>query len=401
MDFSLDKEHELFKKTVREFLQRELEPISKDIDSKKEIPREFIKKMAEFGLLGLTLSSEYGGIEADNISAVIAAEEIGRADISVATAVYYLLLASWSKILEKYGTEEAKQEFLPKITKGEWFMGIASTEPHGGSDVLNINTTMKVEHNNLIVNGEKIFISGVKEASLYGGGFVTIVKHDPSKGHRGIAAVLTTIKDNEHVETGIIENMGRGGISTGYIKYNDTPYPQEYLIGDMERGFYYAMEGFNLARPLVAAACIGAAEKALDIGLDFIKNRIMFGRPLAKYEAIQFEAVEDYIKLEMAKDLVYKTAWMLDEYYRNKRFALSDINKMVAASKWIATETAYNILTHVMMWHGALGYSKELPIERGLRGILSYLVGAEGAINIMKLIIGRELFGRDFMPTKP
>jgi acyl-CoA dehydrogenase len=108
LDYTLDKEHELFKKTVREFLERELEPLSERIDREKNIPRDLIKKMADFGLLGLTLSSEYGGIEADMVSSVIAAEEIGRADISVATAVYYLLLASWSKIVEKYGSEEAK-----------------------------------------------------------------------------------------------------------------------------------------------------------------------------------------------------------------------------------------------------------------------------------------------------
>lgn len=397
----MDKEHELFKKTVREFLERELEPLSERIDREKNIPRDLIKKMADFGLLGLTLSSEYGGIEADMVSSVIAAEEIGRADISVATAVYYLLLASWSKIVEKYGSEEAKQEFLPKVTRGEWFMGIASTEPHGGSDVLNITTRLHLQGDSLVVEGEKIFISGVREALEYGGGFVTIVKHDPSKGYKGIAALITTLKDVGNVETGLIQNMGRGGISTGFIKYNQASYPKEFLIGEIDRGFYYAMEGFNLARPLVAAACVGAAEKALELGLEFIKNRMMFGKPLAKYEAIQFEAVEDYVRLEMVRDLVYKTAWMVDEYYKNRRFALSDINKMVAASKWMATETAHNILTHVMMWHGALGYSKELPIERGLRGILSYLVGAEGAINIMKLIIGRELFGRNLMPTKP
>ncbi len=399
MDYMLDEERSLYRRSVREFLEKELEPHSEKIDREGRIPREVIKKLGEYGLLGITISEEYGGAGVDYLTAALVSEEVGRADISLATSVYYLLQASWGKILEKFGGEELKEEFLPKLVKGELFIGIASTEPHGGSDVANVKTKVVFSKDSFRVVGEKVFISGVREAMELGGGFITIMKHDPEKGHKGLTAAITTL-DREGVETGLIENMGRSGISTGYIRYNDVEYPIHYLLGKPGDGFYIAMEGFNLARPMVAAACIGAAGKALEIGIRFLKDRVVFGRPLAKFEALQFEAVEDYVKLEMARELVYKAAWILDEHYRKGRFSVGEVNKYVAAAKWVAAETAFRIFTHVMMWHGALGYSRELPLERGLRGVMSYLVGAEGTINVMKLIIGRELFGREFMPTK-
>lgn len=399
MDYLLDEEKRLYRKGVREFLERELEPHSERIDREGRIPREVVRRLGEYGLLGITLSEEYGGAGVDYLTAALVAEEIGRADISLATAVYYLLQASWGKILEKFGRREVRDEFLPRIVRGEWFIGIASTEPHGGSDVANLRTMVSFTGDRFRVRGEKMFISGVREAGEMGGGFITIMRHEPGGGHRGLTAAVTTL-DKEGVETGLIENMGRTGISTGYIRYNDAEYPIQYLLGNPGDGFYIAMEGFNLARPLVAAACIGAAEKALELGIRFLKERVAFGRPLAKFEALQFEAVEDHVRLDMARDLVYKAAWMLDEHYGKGRFSVGEVNKYAAAAKWVAAETAYQVFTHVMMWHGALGYSRELPLERGLRGVMSYLVGAEGAINVMKLIVGRELFGREYMPTK-
>ena len=174
--------------------------------------------------------------------------------------------------------------------------------------------------------------------------------------------------------------------------------PSHYLIGDWNKGFYYAMEGFNCARPLVAAACIGAAGKALESGIEYIKERRAFGSPLAKFEGMQFQVAEAYAKLESARLLVYKAAWMLDQMYTKNRFSHKEINKAVASAKLIAPTVAFDIIKDVLIWHGAYGYTKEAGLEKGLRGVASYIVGAEGAQNIMKLIISRELLGKEFAP---
>ncbi|KCZ71900.1 acyl-CoA dehydrogenase [Candidatus Methanoperedens nitroreducens] len=398
MDFSFTEEQKLFRKSVREFCEKKLAPRASEIDEKGEIPHEVLADMATFGLLGITISEEYGGSGADFVTAAIAAEEIARADISMATAVYYLVEAGWGFLMDRYGNKRAKEEILPDVTKGKKFLGIASTEAGGGSDIASISTTMEKNDGKLVVNGAKTFISGVREAAKYGGGYVTIVKTSPELKHKGLSLCYLPVKDIAGITTSIFKQMGREGISTGTININNVGIPSHYLIGEWDNGFYYAMEGFNCARTLVAAACIGAAEKALESGIEYIKERHAFGTSLARFEGIQFQLAEDYIKLESARLLVYKAAWMLDQMYTENRFNHKEINKAVACAKLIAPTVAFDIIKDVLTWHGAYGYTKEAGLERGLRGVASYIIGAEGAQNIMKIIIGREILGKEFAP---
>jgi acyl-CoA dehydrogenase len=398
MDFSFTDEQKLFRKSVREFCEKKLAPRSSEIDEKGEIPHEVLSDMAALGLLGITIPEEYGGSGADFVTAAIAAEEIARADISMATAVYYLVEAGWGFLMDRYGDKKAKEEILPDVTKGKKFLGIASTEAGGGSDIASISTIMEKRDGKLVVNGAKTFISGVREAAKFGGGYVTIVKTNPKLGHKGLSLCYLPVKDIAGITTSIFKQMGREGISTGTISINNVEMPAHYLIGEWDNGFYYAMEGFNCARTLVAAACIGAAEKVLESGIEYIKERHAFGAPLAKFEGIQFQVAEDYIRLESARLLVYKAAWMLDQMYTENRFSHKEINKAVACAKLIAPTAAFDIIKDILTWHGAYGYTKEAGLERGLRGVASYIIGAEGAQNIMKIIIGREILGKEFAP---
>ena len=398
MDFSFTEEQELFRKSVREFCEKKIAPKANEIDEKGEIPREVVEDMASFGILGITIPQEYGGSGADFITAAIATEEIARADISMATAVYYLVEAGWGFLMDRYGSKKAKEELLPDVTKGKTFLGIASTEAAGGSDVAAIATTMTKEGERLVVNGSKTFISGVREATKFGGGYVTVVKTNPELAHKGLSLCYLPVKDIAGITTNVFKQMGREGISTGAIIIKNVEIPSHYLIGDWNKGFYYAMEGFNCARPLVAAACIGAAGKALESGIEYIKERRVFGSPLAKFEGMQFQVAEDYAKLESARLLVYKAAWMLDQMYTKNRFSHKEINKAVASAKLIAPTVAFDIIKDVLIWHGAYGYTKEAGLEKGLRGVASYIMGAEGAQNIMKIIISRELLGKEFAP---
>jgi acyl-CoA dehydrogenase len=306
--------------------------------------------------------------------------------------------AGWGFILNRYGTERLREEVLHDVVKGNNFLGIASTEATGGSDIASTSTIMERKGNKLALNGAKTYISGVREAAQYGGGFATIVRTKRGGGHKGLSLCYLPVKGTKGVTTGFLKQMGREGISNGFIKINNAEIPDYHLIGEWDRGFYYAMEGFNCARTLVSAACVGAAERALETGADYIRKRKVFNTPLAKFEGIQFQLAEDYAKLEAARLIVYKAAWMLDRMYSGGAVTAQEINKAVATAKLTAPTTAFDIIRDVMIWHGAYGYTKDAGLERGLRGVTSYLVGAEGAQNIMKIIIGREILGKEFSP---
>jgi acyl-CoA dehydrogenase len=186
-------------------------------------------------------------------------------------------------------------------------------------------------------------------------------------------------------------------ISTGGFKMTDVKIPKEYQLGETGRGFYLTMEGFDAARVLVSASCLGAADKALEIGIEYLKERKAFGQPLAKYQGIQFEIAEIASQHEAIKSLVYRTAWMLDEKYRNGRFTALEVAKYISMCKQLAPHHALDTMRRVLYWLGAYGYTKECPIEMGLRGVMSYCIGAEGTSNIQKLVVARETLGKEWM----
>ena len=401
MDFSWNEEHEIWRKTVRKFAEKNITPHVREIDTNKKIPEKIIKEMAKLGLLAPTVSKKYGGADLDWTMACIAAEELGRADISLAIPVLYLVEAAWGFIFNRYGTPEAKEKILPKITSGDAFCGIAVTEPEGGSDIVGAGKTKaEKKGNNWILNGEKIFISGVKESSNWGGIHLTLARTDPSADYKGFSFFALPLKNNPCVETTLFEDMGRMGISTGGFKMNDVELPEEYLIGDLNRGFYYAMEGFSAARTLIGATCVGAAEAALEMGIEHIKNRKAFGRPLGSFEGIQFPLAEHHTNIESVKLLTYKAAWTMDKMYRENKFSHHDISIAAAMSKLRAPIYGFQVMNEVADWLGAMGYTKEYPIEMGIRGIRSYSIGAEGTMNIMRIIIARKLLGKEFLPYR-
>jgi acyl-CoA dehydrogenase len=398
MEFDLTEEEELFKKTVEEFCATKLRPRSREIDDTEEIPIDVLKGMADLGLLGITIPEEFGGPGGSMTMAALAAIEIGKGDISMATAVFYLLEAGWSLILSKYGGEEVKSEVLPKVARAESFLGIATTEPGGGSDIANVKTTAKMNDGQYILNGEKTFISGVKEALSLGGGHLTITRTNPELGHKGMSFLYVPI-DAKGITTTLFKDMGRMGISTGGISYADAEIPENYLLGEENKGFYHLMDGFNAARTLVSAACIGAAERALEVGKEYVSQRRAFGRPLGKFEGVQFELAEQYSQIEMAKLMVLKSAWLIDKFGDDPS-RISETTKSATIAKLYAPQVAFETLKKVMIWHGAAGYTKDIELEMGFRGVTSYIVGAEGALSVMKIILGRELLGKDFIPYK-
>ncbi len=404
MDFRLTPQQELFKRTVREFADQVIAPRSREIDQKAQgIPEEIIKGMVDLGLFGVTIPEEYGGTASpgeEMVYAYIVVHEIGRAELSMSLPVYALLNLGWAYLLARHGSEEAKREVLPRVAKGEWFIGICTTEPGGGSDLANIKTVATKKGDTYVLNGEKVYISGVTESKKRGGGHLTLFRTAPELGNKGMTFAYVPI-NSAGITTTLFDDMGRMGLSTGGIAYRNVELPKKYVLDKENRGFYINMEGFNAARILVCAACTGGAEKALEISAEYTKQRVLFGQPLAKFEGISFEIADDYAKLEMLKNQLLKSAWMVDQFYQDPTsFTRKEINSNVAICKLTAPLLTLDIAKHAMMYHGALGYSKETPLEMLMRGVMSYVVGAEGGANIMRIIIGREFIGDVAIPYK-
>jgi acyl-CoA dehydrogenase len=408
MHFEESDEEKMFRQAVHDFAQKYVAPVWKEYDEKThEIPRDLIKKMADQMLWAPTVSEEYGGAGLSWTMACIAAEELAKADLSIALPVMYLVEASWAFIFDKYGTPEAKAEFLPRVTKGDLFFGIATTEPTGGSDLVNTTkTTIKPKGNGYVINGEKVYISGVNESEKYGGIYWTLGKSDLKGDHKAFDAFILPLNTGKGVHKGItttlFEDMGRMGVSCGGFNIEDVEIPKHYLIGEHGKGFYHAMEGFSAARVLIAATCLGAAQGCFDIDVDYVKQRKQFGRPLAAFEGIMFEIVDSWMALQADRHLTYHAAWMMDEVYGkgNKNYTKLDIAKYTAAAKYKAPHDALDIITKAMTHHGAFGYSKECPLESSYRGVRSYTVGAEGGAMIQKIVMGREILGPECLPYR-
>ena len=403
MDFSWTQEQEMWRRSVREFAQDKIAPRVREIDSSGKIPRDIIKGMADLGLLALTSSEEHGGAGADWTMAAIAAEELGRADISLAIPVLYLVEAAWGFIFDRYGSETLKADYLPRVTAGDAFLGIATTEPSGGSDIVNAcRTKAEKDGDEWLLNGEKTFTSGVAESNAWGGIHLTLARtdFDESAEHRAFTFLAVPIRDTFGITTTLFEDMGRMGISTGGFAMEDVRLPASHQVGQFNHGFYHAMEGFSAARVLIAASCIGAAEAIQQMGIEHIKERTAWKRPLASYEGIQFPLAEQYTEIKATRLLAYKAAWMLDQMYQEQRFKHQDIALAAAMAKMKAPLVGFEVMNEVADWFGALAYTKEAPIEMGIRGIRSYSIGAEGTMNIMKLIIARELLGAEFLPYR-
>ena len=403
MEFRLSREQELFKRSLRKYCEKYIAPRSREIDEKEAgIPDEIIKGLAELGVFGCTVPEKYGGSAQPGEEmqyANIAIHELGRAELSMSLPVYTLLTIGWGGMfLSRYASEEIKQEVLPKLASGEWSWGIAVTEPGGGSDVAATKSSVVKKGDTFIVNGEKAYISQVTECQQRGGGHCSLFVGDPSLGSKAMTFLAVIPNQVKGITSTVYKDMGRMGLSTGGFTYKNVEIPAKYLLGEEGKGFYPCMEGFNVARVVVAAACLGGAEKCLEIAVDYAKQRKAFGQTLSRFQGISFDLAETYTRLEMLKLNLQKAAWMIDRYYAEPgSFTQKDINIVVAQCKWLAPQLAVDAAKQAIMTLGAFGYTKESPLEMALRGAMSYVAGAEGAANIMKIIIARDAFGKEFV----
>jgi len=401
LNFEFTDEQNMMKETVREFGKKEIEPIVRNMENDGQIPDKVIKGLAELGLLGITASQHYGGIEADPITVGVIAEELARADISCAIPTFYLVQAAWGYVLNKYGNDETKKAIFPNVTQGSAFLGIGSTEPDAGSDVARIRTTAKKSGDIYVLNGEKMFISGpgeVRDQLPRGGGYLTLAKTDvKAPGAKGISMFFVPLaKDTKGVSYTILEDWGRRGISTGGYAMENVEIPKDYLVGEENKGFYIAMEGFEYARAIISVVSCGAAMSALTHAMEYMKTRKAFGHAIGKFEGVQFKLAEHWAKLDAIRLLGYKALWMLDKYHKKEAFNRFDIARITSEAKLLAPVAAFDAVNDAVQWFGAFGYTTECPLDLALRGVRSYY-WAEGALEIQKIIIARELLGKEFV----
>jgi len=410
MDFSFDTEQELIRKTVREYAQKEIAPRVREIDDGRRIPDDIIAGLAGLGLLGLTVSADLGGAQADPVTAGVVAEELARADISCAVPTFYLVQAAWGYILDRYGHRNARKAILPAVIKGRAFLGIAATESDVGSDLSGMKTTAVENERGYLLTGEKMFISGIAEVAGQmpeGGGYVTLARTDLDRGTRGMSLFYVPIRDVAGVTTTTFEDWGRRGISAGGFALDAVQISGDNLIGQKNRGFQLTMEGFDYARALIAVVCAGTAMSVLEQSMIHIRKRKIFGRPVGGFEGVQFRLAEHWTRLEALRLLGYRALWSCAGEQRDRsgerpegrsesRF---EVSRWCAQAKLMGAQAAFDAINDAIQWHGAFGYTVDCPLELALKGVRSYW-WAEGALEIMKVIVARELLGKETMTVR-
>ncbi len=380
MDFSFTDEQELFRRTVREFAQKEITPKIRECERKGQFPWEIYRKMGKAGLLGLRLPKEYGGQEADAMTMAIAVEEFARAGWQIP------LGDIMAEILYLHASQQLKDKWLRSLVTGEKMLGVASTEPGVGSDAGAISTRAVKKGNEYVLNGEKQCITGINECAAY----CLMARTGPASGAKGVSMFLVET-DRSGIEKYLFDALGWRLFSFGGFVLKDVTVPAGNLIGEENKGFYYVMETFDLMRAYIALWTVGMAEAALQESIEYVKQRKAFGSPIGKFESVQFRIAEGYTALQAAKLLCYRAFWLKD---RKQPFT-----KESAMMKFWVPQIAFNVVNDCIQNRGAVGFTTETLDEYRLREIRGAMIG-DGTSDIMKIIVARELLGREFVPYR-
>lgn len=373
MNFQLTREQELVRQMVREFAMNEVKPIAAEIDETERFPMENVEKMAKLGMLGIPFAKEYGGAGGDTLSYIIAVEELSKAcgTTGVIVSAHTSLCAS---LIEQFGTTEQKEKYLVDLASGKKLGAFGLTEPGAGTDAAGQQTVAVLDGDNYILNGSKIFITNGGVADT----FIIFAMTDRSKGTRGISAFIVE-KEFEGFSIGKKEEkLGIRASSTTELVMSNCIVPKENLIGQEGKGFGIAMKTLDGGRIGIAAQALGIAEGAFEEAVAYMKERKQFGKPLAAFQGLQWMIAEMDTKIEAARHLVYKAAWLKD----NKLPYSVD----AARAKLYAAEVAMDVTTKAVQIFGGYGYTKEYPVERMMRDAKITEI-YEGTSEVQKMVI--------------
>ena len=377
MNFNLSEEHLMIRDAARDFAQTELLPGVIERDTNQTFPHEQIKKLGELGFMGMMVDPNFGGSGLDTLSYVLAMEELSKIDASASVVVSVNnSLVCWG--LDTFGSDEQKAKYLPKLAAGENIGAFCLSEPEAGSDATSQSTTAVDMGDHYLLNGTKNWITngGTCEIAL------VIAQTDREKGHRGIN-VLIVEKGMEGFVVGQKEDkLGIRGSDTHTLLFNDVKVPKENRIGEDGFGFKFAMKTLSGGRIGIAAQALGIAQGALDLALAYSKERKTFGKPIHDHQAIAFKLADMEMKVEQARMLVYKAAWLKDQGL--------PYDKESAMAKLAASEAAMWVTTEAVQVHGGYGYVKEYHVERLMRDAKITQI-YEGTSEIQRIVISRDL----------
>ena len=382
MDFALTAKQQHIQSQVRLFAEQEVAPIAREADATGTFPRHLVKRMGELGFLAGPISPEYGGSDMDYVSYALLCEELGRVDSSVRgfLTVHTSLV---SLCIQEWGNEEQKRTYLPKLATGEWIGCYALTELNAGSDAVSMETTAHEEGDSYILNGEKIWITNGTSASVA----IVFATRDRSARHRGICAFIVKT-DTPGFQRDPMPNKELGHRASEHVRItlHNCRVPKSALLGQPGEGFKVAMSALDRGRLGVAAGALGVAQACLDACINYAKQRRQFGKRIADFEMIQATLADMAADVDAARLLVYRAAWLKDTG--------QPTTKATSIAKLFATEAAMKAASEAVLLHGNRGYSNEYPVERYYRDIKGMQI-YEGTSHIQRLIIARELVGRD------
>lgn len=378
MNFELTKEQLMIKEMTRGFAEKEIKPIAIELDRESKFPEEVFKKMGQLGLLGIPFPETYGGSGGDTISYAIAVEEIGKAcggtGLSYAAAV-----SLGSSPIYYFGTEEQKQTYLVPLAKGETLAAFGLTEPNAGSDAGGTRTRAVLEGDEYVITGEKCWITNAGYSRTI---TVTAVTGKDSRGKNIISAFIVPTDSKGLSVSSNYDKMGVRASNTCEIILDHVRVPKENLLGDAKAGFKQFLYTLDGGRISIAALAVGIAQAAFERSLAFAKERVQFGQSISKFQAIQFKLADMAMEIELARNMVYKAAWLKDH---KKPFT-----KESAYAKLFASEMAFRASNQAIQIHGGSGYMREYEVERFLRDAKLLEIG-EGTSEIQRLVIARQL----------
>jgi alkylation response protein AidB-like acyl-CoA dehydrogenase len=379
MDFELTQEQQLIRETVREFAEREVKPVARELDEKGEFSYELTKKMGEIGLFGMTLPEKYGGHDLDTLSYIIAVEELARVDGSQAATVAAHNSLGIAPLYE-FGTEEQKMKYLPQLCTGEGLWSFGLTEPGAGSDSRGSKTTAVLKDDEWTINGSKIFITN--GASKIAKGCTVQAVSGEEDGKKIFSTIIVEAGTPGFKQVPMHNKMMWRASDTSELFFDDVKVPKANLLGKIGEGSHIMLHTLDGGRLSIGAMGLGLAQGAFEMALAYAKERKQFGKPISKFQINAFKLADMALKIELARNLLYKACWLKDS---GKPYA-----KEAAMSKLYCSEIAKEVADEAVQIHGGYGLMKDYDIERFYRDQRLLQIG-EGTSEIQRLVISRQI----------
>ncbi len=375
MNFDLSEEHELLRRTVRDFAEERIAPVAEELDREHRFPYEIVAELAELGLMGIPIPEEYGGGGGDTLSYTLAIEELTRIDSSVAiTVAAHTSLGTMPIFL--FGNEEQKREWLPELASGQKLAAFGLTEPDAGSDAGATRTTAELRDGKWVVNGSKIFITNA------GTDISACVTITAKTGDEEISNLIVPNGTEGYEISTPMRKMGWNAADTRELSFRDCAVPEGNLLGERGAGYRQFLEILDGGRISIGAMGLGLAQGAYELAASYARERQQFGQPISKFQAVQFKLADMATEIEAGRGLVYKAAWLKDQ---GRPFA-----QAAAMAKLYTGELAHRVANQSLQIHGGYGYMDEYPISRLYRDQKVLEIG-EGTNEVQRLVIARHL----------